>query len=66
MPYIIDCCPVCGNPLLDETVATFPPIPRKVCYACGYTWEGTPEPVEYRTFNPDNPEFSCLQYTNDK
>ena len=42
---IIETCPNCGHDLLDEMICTMPPIPRKVCPSCGWTWEGEPEQV---------------------
>lgn len=42
---IIETCPKCGHDLYDEIIATYPPIPRKVCYNCGWSWEGQPEQV---------------------
>ncbi len=42
---IIETCPKCGHDLHDEIIATYPPIPRKVCYNCGWNWEGQPEQV---------------------
>ncbi len=48
---IVETCPKCGSPLVDEVIATFPPIPAKRCFNCGWYWEGEPEPIEYRPFN---------------
>lgn len=42
---IIETCPKCGHDLVDEVICTYPPIPRKVCYSCGWSWEGEPEQV---------------------
>lgn len=42
---IIETCPKCGHDLRDEIITTYPPIPRKVCYNCGWSWEGQPEQV---------------------
>ena len=42
---IIETCPKCGRDLRDEIITTNPPIPRKVCYNCGWSWEGHPEQV---------------------
>lgn len=43
--FIIETCPKCGHDLRDEIIATYPPIPRKVCYNCGWSWEGQPEQI---------------------
>lgn len=42
---IIETCPKCGHGLYDEVICTYPPIPRKVCYNCGWSWEGEQEEV---------------------
>lgn len=42
---LIETCPKCGHDLRDEVICTMPPIPRKVCYSCGWIWEGEPEQV---------------------
>ena len=42
---IIETCPKCGHDLHDEVICTYPPIPRKVCYNCGWSWEGEQEEV---------------------
>ena len=42
---IIETCPKCGHDLRDEIITTNPPIPRKVCYNCGWSWEGHSEQV---------------------
>jgi hypothetical protein len=30
---------------MNEIICTYPPIPRKVCYNCGWSWEGEQEKV---------------------
>lgn len=42
---IIETCPKCGHDLHDEVICTYPPIPRKVCWNCGWSWEGKPEKI---------------------
>lgn len=42
---IIETCPKCGHDLIDIMIATYPPIPRKECWSCGWSWEGEPEEV---------------------
>lgn len=42
---IIETCPECGHDLMDEVITTYPPIPQKKCYNCGFTWTGTQEEV---------------------
>ena len=31
--------------LRDEVICTYPPIPRKVCSNCGWSWEGEQEKI---------------------
>lgn len=40
---IIETCPKCGHDLLDFIIAVMPPISRKECTYCGWSWEGKPE-----------------------
>ena len=42
---IIETCPKCGHDLTDLVIATYPPIPRKKCFGCGWSWEGKREEV---------------------
>lgn len=42
---IIETCPVCGHDLFDEIICTNPPIPKKGCRNCGWSWEGQREQV---------------------
>lgn len=42
---IIETCPKCGHDLHDLVIATNPPITKKECWCCGWTWEGKPEQV---------------------
>ena len=42
---IIETCPKCGGDLRDEVICTYPPIPRKVCSNCGWSWEGEQEKI---------------------
>ena len=34
------------NIMLD----TYPPIPKKECWKCGWSWTGEPERIEYKPF----------------
>lgn len=45
MAIIIETCPKCGHDLHDVVMATYPPIPKKECFNCGWHWEGEPEQV---------------------
>lgn len=42
---IIETCPKCGHDLVDLLLTTYPPIPSKECYNCGWKWEGEPEEI---------------------
>ena len=48
---IIETCPKCGHDLHDLVLATYPPIPQKKCFNCGWEWTGVQEKVERIPFN---------------
>ena len=50
MSIFVETCPKCGAELQNIVIATFPPIPQKKCFNCGWSWEGKPEKIEYRKF----------------
>lgn len=50
MSILIETCPKCGAELQNIVITTFPPIPQKKCFNCGWRWEGKPEKIEYRQF----------------
>ena len=50
---IIETCPECGHDLRDEVICTYPPIPRKACYNCGWSWEGEREEIVRVPFGGD-------------
>ena len=45
MAIIIETCPKCGHDLMNEVICTYPPIPRKSCPSCGWSWEGEREEI---------------------
>ena len=47
---IIETCPRCGHDLRDLVIATYPPIPKKECWNCGWSWTGKPEEVVRMSF----------------
>lgn len=64
---IIETCPKCGHDLHDEVICTYPPIPRKVCYNCGWSWEGEQEevvriPFGGNSYHDDNISLSNRDY----
>ena len=42
---IIETCPKCGHDLVNLILASNPPIPKKECWNCGWSWTGEPEEV---------------------
>ncbi len=42
---IIETCPKCGHDLTNSVICTYPPIPRKECWNCGWSWEGEQEEI---------------------
>lgn len=72
MAIIIETCPKCGHDLQDLVLASYPPIPQKKCFGCGWEWTGQPEqimrvPFGGNSFDPDNKymihgntDYECL------
>lgn len=48
---IIEICPECGGELMNIILTTYPPIPKKVCTACGWSWTGKREEIEQVPFD---------------
>ena len=42
---VIETCPKCGGNLGTLVIATYPPIPKKMCMSCGWYWEGKVEKI---------------------
>ena len=42
---IIETCPKCGHDLVDVILTSNPPIHKKECFNCGWSWTGEPEKV---------------------
>ena len=55
---IIETCPKCGHDLQDEVICTYPPIPRKVCWNCGWSWTGKPEKIKRVPFGGNTNTFT--------
>lgn len=51
---IIETCPKCGHDLIDIMLASNPPIPKKECWSCGWSWTGKPEKVMRVPFGGNN------------
>ena len=55
---VIETCPKCGNDLRDEVICTYPPIPRKVCWNCGWSWTGEREKIKRVPFGGNTNTFT--------
>ena len=55
---IIETCPQCGHDLQDEVICTYPPIPRKVCWNCGWSWTGEREKIKRVPFGGNTNTFT--------
>ena len=62
---IIETCPKCGYDLIDIMLASNPPIPRKECWNCGWSWEGEREEVVRVPFGGNNPNITKQPSLND-
>ena len=65
MAIIIETCPKCGHDLTDLVIATYPPIPQKKCFNCGWSWEGKREEVIRVPFDDNYLEMINKSFTND-
>ena len=55
---IVETCPKCGHDLQDEVIFTYPPIPRKVCWNCGWSWTGEREKIKRVPFGGNTNTFT--------
>ena len=55
---VVETCPKCGHDLRDEVICTYPPIPRKVCWNCGWSWTGKPEKITRVPFGGNTNTFT--------
>lgn len=60
MAIIIETCPKCGHDLTDLVLATYPPIPQKKCFDCGWSWTGEREEVVRVPFGGNSLEYDKL------
>lgn len=65
MAIIIETCPKCGHDLTDLVIATYPPIPQKKCFGCGWEWTGEPEQVIRMPFGGNSLEHNKYPSLND-
>lgn len=64
---IIETCPKCGHDLADLVLMTYPPIPQKKCFNCGWEWTGEREEVVRVPFGGNtymNTTISLNDYIN--
>ena len=54
-----------GHDLRDEVICTYPPIPRKVCWNCGWNWTGKPEKIRRVPFG-DFSDKKCNNKTPER
>lgn len=55
---IVETCPKCGHDLHDVVICTYPPIPRKVCWNCGWSWTGEREKIKRVPFGGNTNNFT--------
>lgn len=66
MAIIIETCPKCGHDLVDIMLASYPPIPKKECWNCGWSWTGEREEIVRVPFGGNSLEMaSDNSYLND-
>ena len=61
---VVETCPKCGHDLHDEVICTYPPIPRKVCWNCGWSWTGKPEKITRVPFGGNTNNFTDKDNTS--
>ena len=61
---VVETCPKCGHDLRDEVICTYPPIPRKVCWNCGWSWTGKPEKITRVPFGGNTNNFTNKDNTS--
>lgn len=62
MAIIIETCPKCGHDLHDVMIATYPPIPKKECWNCGWSWTGEPEEIVRMPFGGNSMNTETINY----
>ena len=61
---VVETCPKCGHDLHDVVICTYPPIPRKVCWNCGWSWTGKPEKIKRVPFGGNTNNFTDKDNTS--
>lgn len=62
---IIETCPKCGHDLVNIMLTSNPPIPKKKCWNCGWSWTGEPEEVVRVPFGGNRMDFAKQPSLND-
>lgn len=62
---IVETCPRCGADLVLLALACYPPIPKKYCPCCGWTWTGEPEEVVRIPFGGNSYALTNTTYLDD-
>ena len=62
MTRIIETCPKCGHDLVDLVLTTYPPIPQKKCFNCGWEWTGENEEIVRIPFDETDYNRRCYHY----
>lgn len=65
MAIIIETCPKCGHDLTDLVIDTYPPIPQKKCFGCGWEWTGKIEEIVRVPFGGNSLEYDKQPSLND-
>ena len=61
---VVETCPKCGHDLHDVVICTYPPIPRKLCWNCGWSWTGKPEKITRVPFGSNTNTFTDKDNTS--
>lgn len=54
---IIETCPKCGHDLVNIMLASYPPIPKKECWSCGWSWTDEREEIVRVPFHENQGEI---------
>lgn len=61
---VIETCPICGHDLVDVMIATYPPIPQKQCFNCGWSFTGVAEKVIRVPFDVPTTTLNTHDWSN--
>lgn len=60
---IVETCPRCGANLVSFVLTCDPPVPKKYCPCCGWSWTGEPEEVIRIPFGEGSYDISTTNAT---